>query len=62
MTIRGFGTFTATEHSARTVHNVQTGDRSVEVPARVLFKFKASQNLKDAVAEAHAEASREGIE
>lgn len=50
--IQGFGTFTTAEHGARMARNVRTGE-PVEVPAKVLPKFKASQILKNAVAAAH---------
>ena len=52
VSIQGFGTFTTAEHGARMARNVRTGE-PVEVPAKVLPKFKASQRLKDSVSEAH---------
>lgn len=51
--IQGFGTFTTSEHSAHMARNVHTGE-PVEVPAKVLPRFKASQILKNAVSAAHS--------
>ena len=44
----GFGTFTTADRAARTA-KVPGTDRTVEVPAKTVAKFKASKALKDAV-------------
>jgi len=45
----GFGTFTAVKKAARTARNPKTGE-TIDVPAKVVPKFKASAILKEAVA------------
>ena len=44
----GFGTFATAERAARTA-KVPGTDKTVEVPAKTVAKFKASKALKDAV-------------
>ena len=44
----GFGTFATAARAARTA-KVPGTDRTVEVPAKTVVKFKASKALKDAV-------------
>ena len=46
--IRGFGTFSMTNRSARTGRNPATGER-IEIPALKSNSFKASRALKDGV-------------
>ncbi len=46
--LRGFGSFTVKERSARTARNPRTG-ASVKVPARRTLNFKAGKNLRDAL-------------
>ena len=48
VTVSGFGIFTTAVSSARTA-KVPGTDRTVEVPAKTVAKFKASKALKDAV-------------
>jgi len=48
VTLVGFGTFSAVKRSARQARNPKTGE-AIEVPARVVPKFKASAALKEAV-------------
>ena len=45
----GFGSFEAINRKARTCKNPQNG-KTIEIPAKVAPKFKASQAMKDAVA------------
>jgi len=45
----GFGTFTAVKRAARKARNPKTGE-PVDVPEKVVPKFKASAILKEAVA------------
>ena len=47
VTLVGFGTFTAVDRSPRKARNPKTGE-TIDVPARVVPKFKASKALKDA--------------
>ena len=44
----GFGTFSVSERAARTGKNPQTGE-ALAIPATKVAKFKAGQQLKDAV-------------
>jgi DNA-binding protein HU-beta len=44
----GFGTFSVSERAARTGKNPQTGE-ALAIPAAKAAKFKAGQQLKDAV-------------
>jgi DNA-binding protein HU-beta len=44
----GFGTFTTSKRKARTGRNPQTG-AVINIPARVIAKFRAGKKLKDAV-------------
>lgn len=44
----GFGTFSVSPRAARTGKNPQTGE-SIAIPATNAAKFKAGQQLKDAV-------------
>ncbi|MFW5962324.1 MAG: HU family DNA-binding protein [bacterium] len=46
--IIGFGSFEAKERSARKGRNPQTGEE-IEIPAKVLPKFKAGKAFKDTV-------------
>lgn len=56
VTIQGFGTFTTVAREARVARNISTGE-TIEVPAKVCPKFKASKKLKDAVAASAGEAA-----
>lgn len=47
--LTGFGAFEARQQAARTGQNPQTGEK-MQVPARVVPRFKPGQGLKDAVA------------
>jgi DNA-binding protein HU-beta len=42
VTLRGFGTFTAREHAARTGRNPRTGEQ-IAIPARTAVSFRASK-------------------
>ena len=44
----GFGTFSATQRSARTARNPATGE-AVQVPAKTAVNFKAGKGLAEAV-------------
>ena len=44
----GFGTFSVSERAARTGKNPRTGE-ALKIPASKAAKFKAGQQLKDAV-------------
>ena len=44
----GFGTFSVSQRAARTGKNPQTGE-AIAIPASKAAKFKAGQQLKDAV-------------
>jgi DNA-binding protein HU-beta len=44
----GFGTFTTSKRKARTGRNPQSG-AVINIPARVVAKFKVGKKLKDAV-------------
>lgn len=46
--LSGFGKFMVTERAARTARNPQTGD-AIEVPAKLVVKFKPAKGLKDAM-------------
>lgn len=59
VTVTGFGTFSVSEHKARTGRNPQTGE-SMHIPARMVPKFKAGKGLKDAVADAPSTESGTG--
>jgi DNA-binding protein HU-beta len=48
VTIVDFGSFLALQKPARTARNPKTGE-SVEVPARVVPRFRASKTLKERV-------------
>ena len=48
--IRGFGTFKVRERRARVARNPRSGE-AVSVPAKLVPHFKASRELRDAVAE-----------
>lgn len=48
VTLVGFGTFSISQRSARTMRNPQTG-KNVEVPARKLVKFKAGKKIAEIV-------------
>ena len=50
VTLVGFGTFTSVDRAARTARNPKTGE-PIEVPAKVVPKFKPSKNLKAVVDE-----------
>ncbi len=50
ITFQGFGTFSATERAARKGRNPQTGE-SINIPAMMSPKFKASPTLKKALKE-----------
>lgn len=50
VTLVGFGKFQVKDRKARTARNPKTGE-SIQVPAKKVPTFKASQALKDAVAE-----------
>jgi DNA-binding protein HU-beta len=49
VTLVGFGTFTAVKRSARKARNPKTGE-PIDVPEKVVPKFKASAKMKDIVA------------
>lgn len=44
----GFGSFTVTKRAARTGRNLQTGGE-IKIPAKNVVKFKAGNDLSDAV-------------
>ena len=46
--IKGFGSFSVSDRSARTGRNPQTGE-AIEIPASRVMKFKPSKALKDLV-------------
>jgi len=46
LTVRNFGTFKTSHRSARKGRNPQTGEE-IQIPARKVAKFKASNSLKD---------------
>ena len=46
--IRGFGSFTVTEHAPRLGRNPKSGD-SVLIPARRVLKFKPGKALRESV-------------
>ena len=48
LSLIGFGTFSATERSARTCRNPQTG-KSMKIPAKKVVKFKVGSKLAEAV-------------
>lgn len=48
VTLVGFGTFTSVVRAARTARNPKTGD-PIEVPEKVVPKFKPSAKLKEIV-------------
>ena len=50
VTLVGFGTFSAVGRKARKARNPKTGE-AIDVPAKVVPKFKASKALKEAVAD-----------
>jgi len=49
VTLVGFGTFQVTERKARRGVNPQTGE-GIQIPAKMIPKFKAGKSLKEAVA------------
>lgn len=49
VSLAGFGSFIPQQRAARTARNPRTGE-TVQVPAKVVPKFKAAKALKDAVA------------
>jgi DNA-binding protein HU-beta len=49
VTLVGFGTFTAVKRAARKARNPKTGE-PVDVPEKVVPKFKASAKMKEVVA------------
>lgn len=51
--LRGFGSFKVKERRSRKARNPRTGD-AVEVPAKLVPYFKASNELKALVDQAHA--------
>jgi len=55
VTIRGFGTFDVSHRESRTGVDPQNHDRTIEIPARTVPKFRAGTRLKDAVREAHSD-------
>lgn len=55
--LRGFGSFRVRERAARTARNPQT-DEPVDVPRRFVPVFKASQEFRRVVNEAHLAAER----
>ncbi|MEM1042425.1 MAG: HU family DNA-binding protein [Bacteroidota bacterium] len=55
--LRGFGSFRVKERAARTARNPQTG-ASVAVPRHFVPVFKASQEFRRTVNEAHLAAER----
>lgn len=46
----GFGTFSTSERAARTAVRVPGTDRTVDLPATIVAKFKVGKALKEAVA------------
>ena len=50
VTLVGFGTFTAVKRAARKARNPKTGE-PIDVPEKVVPKFKASAKMKEAVAD-----------
>lgn len=50
VTLVGFGTFLLVSKNARTARNPKTGE-AVDVPAKVVPKFRPSAGLKDAFAD-----------
>ena len=54
--LRGFGSFKVKERRSRRARNPRTGD-AVDVPAKLVPYFKASNELKDLVDRAEAGAS-----
>ncbi len=46
--ITGFGSFSISDHAARTGRNPQTGE-TIQIAAAKMPKFKAGKGLKDAV-------------
>lgn len=55
VTIRGFGTFDISHRESRTGVDPQNHDRTIEIPARTVPKFRAGKRLKEAVRDAHGE-------
>ena len=53
--LRKFGTFKVRERRGRVARNPRSGDQ-VEVPAKLVPHFKASRELRDAVADGLSEA------
>ena len=49
VTLVGFGTFTAVKRAARKARNPKTGE-PIDVPEKVVPKFKASAKMKEMVA------------
>jgi DNA-binding protein HU-beta len=54
VTLVGFGSFSKANRAARKGRNPSTGEE-MQIPAKVVPKFKPSQALKDAVAGTEAE-------
>jgi len=50
VTLVGFGTFTAVKRAARKARNPKTGE-PIDVPEKVVPKFKASAKMKEKVAD-----------
>ena len=48
--LTGFGSFSASQRSARTGRNPQTG-QPMQIPATMVARFKAGKQLKDAIKE-----------
>jgi DNA-binding protein HU-beta len=59
VTLVGFGSFTTTVRAARKGRNPQTGE-ALDIPEKRVPKFKASQALKDAVAESTPDVASDG--
>lgn len=52
----GFGTWSVSERSAREGRNPQTG-QTINIPAKIIVKFKAGTELSDAVNESSSVAN-----
>lgn len=61
VTLVGFGTFSLVQKAARMARNPKTGE-AIDVPAKVVPKFKASAALKDLFEDAELESEDEEIE
>ena len=60
VTLVGFGTFSAVARKARKARNPKTGE-AIDVPAKVVPKFKASKALKEAVADLDLDALKADV-